>query len=449
LPQNQWVQYRVGLGALDTAQTPTLDFIQIYYQVDTPYDFTLTPSSASASIVQGGTVNGLLTMTVTVTNGSAGPATTISYSSPGGGPTISPGSCTPATGTCVVDMNVNASSAALGSYTITATGSNGTLTRYASFTVTVDPAMDFSLRWAPTSQTSGEVIRGYQGNSNIQTVVELMRNSGAVENVFITADEPAGVVVAPEPVLCSTMTTGVWVTCASFTISAAASAATGNPTVTFTGVTDQSGTAHTVAFALRVRTPLAFSLSNMSGPAFQGNSVTRQTTGTYGGLWAGTEQVNFVGFSSTSNPSAFSPQLASDGSQGVISVSFSGGTCTLGEASASCQKSVTVTPSTLVPVGQYVITITGTPAISGSAYARQATFTLTVDGPFDFSLSCGGCAGSIEQGQEIVIPVTVSSPSAVGASVSVSVSGYPVASTGIFSGSCTPYLNNPCTATLY
>ncbi|MBI5912838.1 hypothetical protein HY839_00125, partial [Candidatus Azambacteria bacterium] len=459
-------QYRATMSTTNTAQTPVLQDVTVNYQVSANYNFSLT-SSASTDIVAGAAATKISTITVTVQNpqdASITDAVNFSATVSPSGPAISfspSSSCLPGSGTCAVDLY--ASSAATGNYTITVRGNNASgtypngLTKDIAVSLTALPQMVYTLA---LTAYQGEVIKESATSAyptpTVETALTITRSGGADEGITdITHNAPAGITMNASPPNSAPFgTTFV----STITFSAASTVASGDYafTITITPVISGAGNAQSLPFTLKVRNPLSYSLSASpnNGAVFQGNSVASTINGVYGGYPAGTENAAFTNFSSASNPGAFSSVPA----EGVISVSFLPSTCTLGAIQTTCAKSATISTSSNTTPGTYTITISSVSSITNTMPAPAATYTLTVSGPFDFTMAMGapiapctlstGCTA--EQGTSINVAVDVSSISAAGENVAFSINGLPAdISSSVVSAPalCSPSLGVSCVVT--
>ncbi|MCR4322625.1 MAG: hypothetical protein NUV61_00875, partial [Candidatus Azambacteria bacterium] len=469
----QYIQYRATLSTAAVTATPTLDSVTIDYQTSANYNFSLSPLPSSSEIVAGAASAVISTITVAVQNPQdpsiTDPVNFSAIVSPSG-PTISfrdtatglpATSCLPSSGTCTVD--IYASSAALGNFSIEVRGSNASMTYPDGLTktvyvpLTVQPQMIY----APSlTAYQGDVIKESATSAypapTVQTLLTITRSGGADEGIAsIASNAPAGIIMVASPANSAPFGSTFMST---LTFSAASTVASADYpiTITITPIISGAGNAQTVLFTLRVRNPLTYSLSASpdNGAVLQGNSTTSTINGAYGGYPAGTENVVFTNFTSTTNPSAFSsvPLV------GVISVSFIPSVCTLSQSQTTCAKTMSVSASSNATPGTYQITIPGSSSITSSAPIPSALYTLIVTGPFDFIMTMGapiapctlptGC--EVEQGTSIQVAVNVSSISAGGEDVAFSLQGLPadVSSQVVYNPDpCRPSLTSTCVIT--
>ncbi|HEY4519254.1 MAG TPA: hypothetical protein VJK01_02760, partial [Candidatus Paceibacterota bacterium] len=448
LSVNRYIQYQVDLATVSNSESPTLNDIQINYETNTAYDFTLSANPASYSVVQNNSTS--VTVNVNVSSFSPGNAVNFTYSvSPtAGAPTASfspSASCNPTTSGCSVAMNIS-NTAMVGDYTITIAGTNGDLWRTTTFALNVAPPISYSLS---LSSSGGEVVKG--NVNSVTTVLSVQYNSGAGEFVSITDNAPSGVSFDPSPTGCSPKDFSPGPCSITITMQADATVAPGSYAISINGLSDQSGTTASpvMTYNLTVSNPISYtvSASPASGAVFQGGSMSMTMTATYQSGAA--EDVSFTSFNSASNPSAFNPVPAA----GTISVSFTPSvtSCALSSTQTSCAKTVSIGASSSATPGVYVITISGLSSITNTP--ASTTFTLTVSGPFDFALALGSpvspCAlnneCSMEQSGQITIPVVITSASLIGLPVTLSVGGLPATDVGATIPSpCTPSSTVTC-----
>jgi endoglucanase len=217
-----------GTGGGLTRSTP------ISLTVNQP-DFALSASPTSLSIARG--ASGTSTITVTRTGGFTGGVTLGASGLPTG--VTASFSVNPVTGNSSVLTLAASSTAALGSVTITVSGTGGGLTRSApiGLTVTDVPTPDFSLSASPASLT---INRGASGTSTITVT----RTGGFTGGVTLSASGlPAGVSANFNP---NPATAGS----AALTLSVSTTATLGAATITVTGT--GGGLTRTTTVALTV-----------------------------------------------------------------------------------------------------------------------------------------------------------------------------------------------------
>ncbi len=153
-------------------------------------DFTISASPISASIIVGGAATS--TITITAVNGFAGVVSLTSTVSPstGLGCTLSPTSVTGSG-----SSTLSCTSSESGTLTVTVTGTSGTLSHSATFTVSVAVA-DFTVTASPTSVTT---TAGTAATSTI-TVAPV---NGFIGTVALTSS------VTPAGLTCTLIPTGI------------------------------------------------------------------------------------------------------------------------------------------------------------------------------------------------------------------------------------------------
>ena len=299
------------------------------------FNFSMSVSPVSGSVSQGGSTTA--TATATLSSGTTQAVTYSATSSPaltGGSISFSPASCNP---TCNSTMTITtAASTPAGIYTITITGTGGSLTRTTTYTLTVNAATcSVVLTATPSSGTAplndvdltGDVSGTATGDISYRFDCT---NDGTWEH------SSASTSVDPYTIadLCDY-----------------ASAATYTAKVR----TNRGGCIATTTTSIVVGSGFNFSLavSPVSGSVTQGGSIAPVATAT---LSSGTTQA--VTYSATSSPALTGG-----------SISFSPASC-----NPTCNSTMTVSTAATTPVGVYTITITGT----GGSLTRTTTYTLTV-----------------------------------------------------------------------
>ena len=247
-------------------------------------DFSMTASPASLTLAQG--ASAMATISTAVTSGTAGTVNlSVSGTPAGATASLSPASVT-AGGSST--LSINAGTAAAGTYTITITGVEGTVTHTTAVSLTVTPTApnDFSIAASPTSLT---LVQGGSGTSAISTAV----TSGSAGTVTLSVSgTPAGATASLSP---TSVTAG-----GSSTLTVnAGTAAAGSYTITVTGT--EGSTTHTAAVTLTV-TPTTtggivnggFETGTLSGWSSAGTTsvVKSPHSGTYSAQIGGTSPTN-------------------------------------------------------------------------------------------------------------------------------------------------------------
>ncbi len=272
-------------GGSGTRSTPQADFTLS----STPATITLTPGGAgqkiSVSAVPLNVFSGTVTVAIT------GLPT---------GVTAQPSSLTLTPGTAQSVTITAAASAAAGSATLTLTGSSGSLSHTATVAATISsaPTQDYSLTVSPTT------LSLTAGATGLAVSVKANAINGFASKVTIAITGlPSGVIAQPSSL---TLTPG---TAQSATITAAASAAAGNSTLTFTGtsgpLTHQATVAVTVSVPATPDYTLTLSPTSLTlNPGAAGSSVSVKANGADG--FSSTVKVTLTGLPSgvTANPSS-------------------------------------------------------------------------------------------------------------------------------------------------
>ncbi len=208
----------------------------------TPADFTIAESPAALTLTPGGAA-GQIFVAVSGTNGFASPVAVAVTGLPAG-VTASPAPFSISPGAAQALSVTAAAGVAAGTTTATLTGISGSLTHSATIAVSIaaTPPPDFTLALAPAALTLTTAAAGKQ----ISVSVSALNGFTAPVNVAISA-LPPGMAAVPSTL---TLTPGAP---QSFTLSAAASAATGSTDVTFHGIS--GALQHSAKLALSVLAP--------------------------------------------------------------------------------------------------------------------------------------------------------------------------------------------------
>jgi kumamolisin len=204
-------------------------------------NFTLSPSPASVSVIQGN--NGSSTITSAVLNGfNSAVALSASGQPTGVTATFNPNPiAAPGSGTSTLTLAV-APTTATGTYTITVTGTGGgvTQTSTVSLTVTAAPTPNFTISASPTSVSAAQ---GNNGTSKITTTV----SGGFSSAVALSAKgQPSGVTASFSPTSIPAPGSGT----STVTFTASRSASTGTYTITITGT--GGGKTNTTTVSLKI-----------------------------------------------------------------------------------------------------------------------------------------------------------------------------------------------------
>jgi hypothetical protein len=281
--------------------------------------------------------------------------------------TANPSSLTLTPGTPQNVMITAAQNAAAGNPSVTITGTSGALSHSASVPITISaaaPVENFTL-----SSTPGTVALT-AGSTGQQVSVEAVPANGFTGMVSVAISGlPAGVTANPPTLM---LTPG---TAQNVTITAAANAASGSPTVTFTGTSGSLSHMATVDVTVTEATPAA-------------NFTLSATPGTDSLVDGGAGDVISV------------EAVPSNGFTGTVKVAISGlptgvtanpTSLTLIPGTA---QNVTLIASATAKVGKATVTFTGT---SGTL-KHTATVTLTTTAEPNFTLSATPATLSIQAG---------------------------------------------------
>jgi hypothetical protein len=371
-------------GSLTHTTTATL--------VVTAPDFSLSPSPASQTVLQGSATS--YGFTISPTSGFASQVNlSVSGLPTGAGGSFSPN---PATSTSTLSVTTNAATTPAGSYTLTITGVSGNLTHTTTVTLVVT-APDFSLGASPSSQT---VAQGSPTSYNL-TINPVNGFSGPVTLSVSGLPTGAGGTFTTNP---ATTTSALSVTTDPVKTPA------GSYTLTITGVS--GNLTHTTTVTLVVTAPdFTLSPSPASQTVVQGNPTSYGVTINPTNGFAGQVTLSVSGLP-TGAGGSFSPNPATTSS------------------------TLSVTTSSTTPAGSYTVTITG---VSGTL-THTTTVTLVVNPIPDFTLSGSPASQTVSPGSQANYTATITPANGFTGQVTLSVSGLPTGASGSFSP-------NPATST--
>ncbi len=352
-------------------------------------DFTLAVSPASQSVIQGNSAS--YTVTQTAVNNYAA---TVSYSV-SGLPAGATATFTPASvatsGTTTLSVST-ATTTPAGTYQLTITGSDGTITHTAAATLIVS-AVDFSLSASPASQSVN------QGNSASYTVTETGIN-GYVGTVSysVTTGLPTGASATFAPA--STTGSGT----STLTVATSATTPVGTYTLTISG-TDGTLT-HTASVTLVVSAPdFSITASPASQTINQGNPTSYTVTLNPISGYSGT-----VTFGLSGQPAG-------------VSFNFAPATLT-----GSGSTVLNITSATTTTPGTYPLTINASDGI----LTHTTSVTLVVTPAGDFQITTSIASQTVSPGQSTGYGITVTSLNGFSGPVALSISGMPANATATF-----------------
>jgi hypothetical protein len=357
-----------------------------------PAGFTLTANPSSLTIVQGG--QGSSTITITPANGFSGSVTLSATGLPSG---VTAGfNPNPATTTSTLTLTASAT-AATGTFTVTITGTSGNLSETTNLSLTVNPALSFSLSANPSSLT---IVQGGQGTSTIT----ITPSNGFNGSVTLSASGlPSGVTAAFSPNPATSTST--------LTLTASATAATGTATVTITGTSGNLTQTTTI------------NLTVTPAPSFTLSANPSSLTITQGGQGSSTITIT------PANGFSGNVKLAASGlPKGVIASFHPNPT-----ASTS---TLTLTAKPTASKGTVTVTIKGT---SGGMTATT-TIQLTVEALGKFTLTASPSSLTVAQGSSGTSTITIVPTGGFNQEVTLIAGGMPAGVTASFSP-------NPATST--
>ena len=352
-------------------------------------DFALSASPSAQTVVGGGSAS--YTVTVAALNGFTAPVSL----SAAGLPARASASFAPPTvtgsGTSTLTIATTAESA--GSFTVTITGTNGSISHSTTVTLTVNPPADFSVSATPSSRTLA------QGKSTTYAVtVGNQGGFGGVVSFAVTGLGPGATAsFSPTSVSGSGSST--------MTVKTASTAQTGTFSVTITGTSGASS--HSTPVTLTVNPPPDFSIS-----AVPGSNTVAQGQGT-----------SYAVTGSPLNGFSASVTFSVGGLGSGTSVKF-----TPSSVTGAGSTTMTVTANSTAKVGTFALTITGT---SGGLH-RSTAVTLTVNPGPNFSISASPSSQTVTHGASTTYTVTVTGSGGFTGNVTLSVGGLPSSTTATF-----------------
>jgi hypothetical protein len=374
-----------------SADVPKVSAIQIL-NVPTAADYSLSAGPASQTVVPG-TGTTYTAWTTAIAGFNSAVALGVNGLPAGTTATFGPTSITGA-GSSTLSVSTDPSTPP-GAYTLTITGTSGTLIHSSTVTLVV-ASPDFSMSASPASQT---VVQGSGTTYTASTAVSLGFNSAV--NLTVS-----GLPTAATATFSPISITGA--NSSTLTVSTATSTPAGTYTLTIIGTS--GSLVHTTTVTLVVNVPPDFSIS--ASPAFQtavqGGGTTYTATATALG-----------GFNSAVALSVSGLPAGAAGIFGPTSITGSG------------SSTLTVSTTSTTPTGTYTLTITGT---SGSL-AHSSMVTLIVNVPPDFTIAASPASQSTVQGGSMTYTANATAIGGFSSAVALSVSGLPAGATGAFSPS--------------
>jgi len=256
-----------------------------------PPDFGIAANPTSLTVAQGGSSTSTITVTsITGFTGTVG----LSTSTSGVTASLSATSIPGASGASVLTVSAG-SSLAIGSYTVTVTGTSGSLVHSVSVAISVPPP-DFSINAIPNSVDNQNV------NAPVSTVANVQSLFNFVGTVSITAVVAGAGTVGPATPMTAliipnavSLTAGALVT-SNIIVDEPAGASLGNYTVTITGTS--GSLVHTTVLSFTI-VDYSVAVSKTSTVTYQGRRDTffigAEGLGGNTGFGVANLQSNFVG----------------------------------------------------------------------------------------------------------------------------------------------------------
>ncbi|HKD51142.1 MAG TPA: protease pro-enzyme activation domain-containing protein [Candidatus Acidoferrum sp.] len=317
--------FATGIGTVNAA-----NLVNNWPSSTTQPSFLLSASPSNVSMLQG--TSGSTTVSINPLNGFSGSVSLAASGLPNG--FSGTFGTNPATSSSVLTLSASGASTT-GNFTVTITGTSGSLTNSTTFSLTVNPQGNFTLSTSPSSLT---VVQGASGSTSISVNALNSFNS----TVSLSASGlPAGVTASFNP----TSTAGT----STLTLTASSTATTGTASVAITGTAGNLSSSTTLS--LTVNPPPNFTLS----------ASPTSLTITQGASGASTITVNPLnGFSG-------SVALSASGLPSGVMPAFS-------PTSTTGASTLTLTASSTATTGTVTVTVTGT----SGALAKTVTIALTI-----------------------------------------------------------------------
>ena len=317
--------FATGIGTVNAA-----NLVNNWPSSSTQPGFLLSASPSNATILQG--TSGSTTVSINPLNGFNGSIILTASGLPSGvGATFG---TNPATSSSVLTLSASGA-AATGNFTVTLTGTSGSLTSSTTFSLTVTPQGNFTLSASPSSLTL------VQGASGASTIAVNALNSFHSSVSLSVSGLPTGVTASFNP----TSTTAT----STVTLTASSTATTGTATVTITGTA--GSLTNSTSLSLTVNAPPNFTLS----------ASPTSLTIAQGSSGASTITVNPLnGFNG-------SVALSASGMPSGVTLAFS-------PASTTGTSTLTLTANSTATTGSVTVTVTGT----SGGLTKTTTISLTI-----------------------------------------------------------------------
>jgi regulation of enolase protein 1 (concanavalin A-like superfamily) len=347
--------------------------------VNSAADFALSASPNGVSATQGS--SGASTITITPQNGFTGSVSLSASGLPSGVTAVfAPPAITSGTSTLTLAAG---STATTGGFTVTVTGSSGTLTHTATISLTVNAAPDFTLSASPNSMS---FLQGLSGASTI-TVSPLNGFGGSVS--LSASGLPSGVTAAFSPASTSTTST--------LTLSATSAATAGTVTVTISGTSGSLTHTATINLTVIPAPDFGFAASPNSVSVPQGSSGASTITVTPLNGFAGSVSLSASGLPSgvtavfappaiNSGTSTLTLAATSTATTGTFTVTAVG---TSGILTHTATLSLTVTAVTSTLPQVWSDGDVGSVSTAGSASYSNGVFTVSSSGQFIYDVADG------------------------------------------------------------
>ena len=351
-------------------------------------DFTIAAAPSSQTILQGASTTYTVNQTA-VANYAATVTYSVSGLPAGATASFSPASIT-ASGTTTLSIATTLTTPA-GNYSLTITGTDGTLTHTASVNLVLS-AVDFSLAASPTSQSVN------QGNPTSYTVTQTAINGYAGTASYSVSGLPAGAA--------GTFTPGSLSGSGTTTLAITTAATTPVGTYTLTITASDGFNTHSTTVTLVVSTPdFSITASPSSQTINQGNPTSYTVTLNPISGYSGT-----VSFGLSGQPAG-------------VSFSFAPPTVTTSGSTV-----LNISTATSTTPGTYTLVINA----SDGTVTHTTSVTLVVTPAGDFQMTTNIASQTVSPGQNTGYGITVSSLNGFSGAVALSISGLPAGATATF-----------------